>query len=101
MPRFPAIRSLFSGLSIRRKLVFGFAVISLIPATILGVYLLASLFAHAETNAERSISDKLRIGTLMWEVRKQSLEDLARTTAADNFVVLNRDLGLEIGRAHV
>ena len=30
-----------------------------------------------------------------WEVRKQSLEDLARTTAAANFVVLNRDLGLD------
>lgn len=81
--------------SIRSKLISAFAAVSLVPVLILGIYLLAGRINQTEENAQRYIDDKLRIGALMWEVQKQVLENQTRTIALDNFVILNRDLGLD------
>lgn len=89
------IRTILDKLTIRRKLVVAFASISLIPVVVLGSYLLFSQLSQSSLDTERSISDKLRIATLMWDAQKQGLLGLARTAAADNFIILNRDLGLD------
>lgn len=88
-------RPLWGGLSMRSKLLGSFVALALLPLSILGSYLLVSLFNNADRSAERAITDKLRIGSLMWEVQKQSLLKTAKATAGDNFIILNRDLGLD------
>jgi signal transduction histidine kinase len=91
----PKSQPVLSRLSMRSKLVYSFVAIALLPLSILGFYLLVSLFNNTSRNAERAIADKLRIGSLMWEVQKQGLLNMARNTAGDNFIILNRDLGLD------
>lgn len=92
---FRMLVTFFGQLSIRRKLIFAFAAVALVPALILGGYLLSVRINESSEDASRYISDKVRIGSLMWEVQKQVLVNQTRSIALDNFIILNRDLGLD------